>query len=204
MNFIDESLYKDKIGIYQIVNTINGMCYIGQTKERFVRRYWHHKWLLQNQKHFNQHLQNDWNVYGANAFKFEVLQVVDVVDILDTREQYFIAVARKHNCSYNLQDGGKVKNMAAFISPETYKHIGEKNRQRMLGTKHSEETKEKMSNSRRGSKNAFAKLTEDDVRNIKRRIARGERPIDICRLYNITYGNLKMIRSGKTWSHVII
>ena len=70
MEFIKQEEYKDKFGIYCIINVISGDTYIGQTSEGFQRRYWHHRWKLRNNSHDNQHLQKAWNVYGENNFEF--------------------------------------------------------------------------------------------------------------------------------------
>ena len=57
VEFIDRLKYKNNIGIYKIVNNINGKTYIGQTKEGFQRRYYLHDWKLRNNIHDNFHLQ---------------------------------------------------------------------------------------------------------------------------------------------------
>ena len=52
MIFNVDSDKKDKIGIYLIKNIINNNLYIGQTGDRFIERYWNHKWKL-NKQEFN-------------------------------------------------------------------------------------------------------------------------------------------------------
>lgn len=47
-----------------------------------------------------------------------------------------------------------------------------------------------------------AKLTVDQVREIKRRIAAGERMSAIAPDFGVSYGAIKRIRSGLAWSHV--
>lgn len=74
----------------------------------------------------------------------------------------------------------------------------------MLGSTLSEETRNKMSKNTTGSKNPFSKLTESDVVIIKTLLKEGESPTKIAKMFNITYGNIKQIRSGKTWKHVQI
>ena len=46
MEFINEQTMKNEIGIYKISNLVSGRVYVGQTKERFQRRYWLHQWGL--------------------------------------------------------------------------------------------------------------------------------------------------------------
>ena len=58
MIFIGEEKYKNDIGVYKITNLLNGKVYVGQTKEKFQRRFWLHRWQLRKGKHDNKHLQN--------------------------------------------------------------------------------------------------------------------------------------------------
>lgn len=147
MVFKNEEKFKDDIGIYRIVNTVTGRSYIGQTAERFQRRYWHHNWCLSQGKHHNKQLQKDWRLYGGESFIFEVLQRVSDKDDLDALEIKYISSYRSSdaNFGYNLQPGGHSGfNNAPFVSPEARKRVGEANRKRMLGSKLSEETRAKM------------------------------------------------------------
>ncbi len=65
-----------KSGVYKITNIINGKVYIGSAK-RFKERWKHHAWSLEKGCHHNTHLQAAFNLYGTNAFVFEVLEVVE-------------------------------------------------------------------------------------------------------------------------------
>jgi len=47
-----------------------------------------------------------------------------------------------------------------------------------------------------------AKLTPDDVRVIRQRLAGGHRTSDIARDFGVTPGTIFQIRTGKTWGHV--
>ena len=53
-----------------------------------------------------------------------------------------------------------------------------------------------------GSRNGMAKLTEDDVREIKVRLKRGEFSNPIGRIYGVAGSAIRAIRCGKTWRHV--
>lgn len=61
------------IGIYKITNTKNGKVYIGQSVD-IDKRFKQHKKLLRNNNHINCRLQDDWNIYGEDSFKFEILE----------------------------------------------------------------------------------------------------------------------------------
>ena len=53
-----------------------------------------------------------------------------------------------------------------------------------------------------GEKNAAAKLTEDQVRDLRRRIKQGELATVVAREYGITSTTAYMIRDRKIWRHV--
>lgn len=57
------------IGIYKIENLLNGKVYIGGSKN-IKRRWQQHLTRLRNNKHKSSHLQNSFNKYGQQAFKF--------------------------------------------------------------------------------------------------------------------------------------
>ena len=92
MNFKEETKYKDRIGIYQIKNIINGKLYIGQTKDRFIERYWNHTWKLRNGTHENKHLQKSFIKYGEDNFEFSVLHILNDFENIDDLEIYYISL----------------------------------------------------------------------------------------------------------------
>ena len=118
MVFRDEEKYKDNIGIYQIVNLVNGKVYVGQTIERFQRRYWHHNWCLNSHKHFNKYLQNEWDEYGENVFEFRIIHILKLEEDIDELEKYYIKQLNATNqyYGYNIQDGGKVDQLYKFTN----------------------------------------------------------------------------------------
>ena len=202
MIFLNENKYANATGIYCIKNLINDKKYIGQTKDRFVERYWNHLWHLKQHSHFNRKLQYSFNKYGEDNFVFYILEELDNNEDINFLEQNYIIKYDSVANGYNMQYGEQPVNLHTFITEEHRKKVGEKNRIHMTGKIHSSETRRKMSASRRGSNNSFSKLNEEIVLDIRQRLLNGERPTDVARLYNITYGNIKMIRSGETWSHI--
>ena len=54
----------------------------------------------------------------------------------------------------------------------------------------------------RGEKSALAKLTEEDVRAIRRLLADGEPRSKVARDFGVTYQAIHLIGSGKRWAHV--
>lgn len=145
-------MIKNKIcGIYCIENIVNKKKYIGQSIN-IVGRFNEHRFLLRHKKHRNDHLQKSWNKYGEENFKFYILIICELY-ALDELEINLINILNTRNREYGYnQDGGG--NINKDISQETRNKIslGSKGHKRWLGRKHTDETKAKMSISRRGRK----------------------------------------------------
>ena len=91
-------------GIYKIVNIKNGKVYVGQTYD-LTYRWLRHRSDLNTNSHYNKHLQNAWNKYGQENFRFEILERCPL-DIIDEREIYWINKLDSINNGYNLCEGG--------------------------------------------------------------------------------------------------
>ena len=95
MNKIEFDLMK-KCGIYSIKNVINNKEYIGSSRNLYNRLHEHFHNLKNNKSH-NSHLQNAWNKYGENNFKFEILEYCDVLKQFEL-EQYYLDIRKpKYN-----------------------------------------------------------------------------------------------------------
>lgn len=57
-------------------------------------------------------------------------------------------------------------------------------------------------NSPNGERASFAKLTEDQVREVRMRFSRGEMRSDLAREYGITHRAVSMICNRESWKHV--
>jgi len=117
-------------GIYYIENLVNGKKYVGQSIDMFREWKDQHLCALKNNRHYNIHLQNSYNKYGKENFKHVVVEECDK-QLLDEKEIYYIKYLKSHRTEngYNITWGG-------FSFKE--------------GMKHTEETKKKMSESRKG------------------------------------------------------
>ena len=95
--------------LYCIENYINGKIYIGQAKI-LRRRINHHIRDLNNNEHYNKHLQNSWNKYGERSFIFTKLtdSIYNKEDINEL-EKYYIKLTKCYdmNFGYNLTYGGE-------------------------------------------------------------------------------------------------
>jgi len=66
-------------GIFQIKNTQNGKILLGSSTNLHgpLNK---HRFILSIGRHDNTALQDDWNYYGAEAFTFEILEIVKAKD----------------------------------------------------------------------------------------------------------------------------
>lgn len=120
---IDWKSFDSKSGIYKISNTANGKMYIGSAVN-LCARLSTHLHTLTNNKHENEYMQNSFNKYGKDKFKFEIVEIVyDTNDLLN-REQFWL----DHTKSYNRSIGYNILKVAGNC----------------LGNVLKEETKEKL------------------------------------------------------------
>ena len=61
---------------YKIYNKITDTIYIGITERSCEKRWKEHVYLLNNNKHPNYLLQNDWNNYKSENFIFDISYVL--------------------------------------------------------------------------------------------------------------------------------
>lgn len=139
-------------GVYGIVNNINNMVYVGQTLKSFGDRRDSHWALLRGGYHSTAKMQEDWNTYGEENFEFVVLQESDDGDEIDELESKYVKHYMDRGLAYNKTGGGRKGYVGAPVSDEAKRIIGEKNRINMTGRKASEETRMKMSKTRKGRK----------------------------------------------------
>lgn len=141
------------IGVYSIRNIHNDKRYIG-CSSNVEQRWQAHRYMLKNNKHDNSHLQGAYNKYGANAFEYTILESCDV-DMLHTREEYWIKYYDSKNNGYNMCDG-TLANPTSDVSKKISNNLsGEKNgmygvslngdKNGMFGKHHTEYSKRLMS-----------------------------------------------------------
>ena len=133
--------------IYKAVNKLNGRIYIGLTTRSLDVRIAEH---LRDPRSciFGNALRK----YGVLSFEFSVVDTGESREILAEKEMYWI---RQYDCvkpnGYNLTEGGEgtLNPSAETRAKMSLANIGNK---RMLGKKHSDETKKKLSQYRTGIK----------------------------------------------------
>jgi group I intron endonuclease len=93
---------ENQCGIYIITNLINDKVYVGSTINKYgiYKRMYEHLYNLRKGKHINEHLQSAWNLYGEENFNFEILEIVDTLEMVNKREEYFIEYYKSYNREY--------------------------------------------------------------------------------------------------------
>lgn len=128
-------------GIYEIINIITERRYVGSAVN-IEKRWMKHKNLLDCNNHHSLKLQNAWNKYGKDNFKFEILYECDKSELLF--------------CEQNWLDFYGIENLYN-ICPIAGSS---------LGRKHSDETKRKISEIQIGKKtSSFTKRKIQLARN---------------------------------------
>ena len=171
-------------GIYKIENLKNGKIYFGQAID-FEKRKDAHIRALNGGYHRNRYLQASWNKYGSESFRFTFVEECDESRLSVLEIEYISANDTVAPHGYNLTTGGEgvrglqwseesrqrlsnsrrgvktgrkvqhapetLAKMSASMKirwqDETYRTKSIKSR---MGQKRSQETKDKMSQSRRG------------------------------------------------------
>ena len=138
-------------GIYAIKNLINDKMYIGSSKQ-FSERFRSHLCLLNNNNHFNTHLQSSYLKYGENNFNFLCIEEIKLEDF-ESEEDFAITLIAKEE--YYIQYYNTNNNQLGYNARV--------NCNTNLGLKWSDESKKKFSESKKGKplpENAQIKLKE--------------------------------------------
>lgn len=101
MKFKIDKFNKNKSGIYIITNTQSQKIYIGSAVN-FFKRFKVHLCTLKKGSHDNNHLQKSFLKYGEDAFEFSDLELVEDLDSIVKREQFYLDIYFGENC-YNIQ-----------------------------------------------------------------------------------------------------
>lgn len=214
--------------MYVIRNTVNGKTYVGSTTVGLRRRLRHHRSALNRGVHRNSYLQHAWDKYGEQAFIAEVLEL-DPLDVVACEQLWMDAMQPAYNISrtadvvsgYRFTAEQRARVSAALKGkPKSAEHrahiwatrqvtddmreLMAANGRKGRGRPKSAEHRMKIGAAQQGSANHGAKLTEDDVRQIKRRLSEGERGRHLAAEFGVAESVVSVIKHGKSWSHVTI
>lgn len=213
-------------GVYSITCTANGWVYIGESATVQQRWTTHRSWL-RNGTHNVAPLQADYNLYGVDAFIYEMVSVVhDPAERSATEGEHIAAAKATGKCynpegapgSYRLTDEQRQRLSASLKGkPKSAEHranlwrdreVTDEFRQQMAangrrnkGIEKSDETRLRMS----AAQETRVVLTEQQVREIKRLLAADNLSgAAIGRLFGVKPAAISAIRSGRNWAHVTL
>jgi group I intron endonuclease len=138
--------------IYKIRNVTNDHYYVGSTVDS-RKRFWEHRKDLRTGKHVCVRLQRAWNKYGEDCFKFEIVEQLSSRDELYPAEQKWLDDHYGAEYCYNVSASADTPMRDA--TPEMRAHLSAKakawheaNEHPRLGVELTEETKQRISESR--------------------------------------------------------
>lgn len=164
----------NQTGIYQILNLTNNKCYIGSTAVGFHDRWRDHKSLLRCNRHHSPILQNAWNKYGAEVFRWIVVEICQPEQCIE-REQYWLNTTQpEYNICRTAGSSLGRKHSTATKAKIAKGHIG-------ICRPHTEQTKQKISRSKKGvpipklqgQNHPRSKLSNNDIRFIQKHYLAG-------------------------------
>lgn len=118
------------IGIYRIDGP-NSKVYIGSSTH-IGNRWRKHRSQLNKNQHGNPKLQNAWNKYGKDAFKFSIVEIIEDASKLLYYEQIWLNILFT-----SLDERDEILNIVRFAG-------------NTLGRKHTDESRRNISKGRRG------------------------------------------------------
>lgn len=166
------------------IRCVDGRCYVGGSKNVRVR--WsQHRTLLKLGRHNSAKLQSAWNAMGREAFELVVLEAVGRPEDLWAREQYWMDALAAATDGFNMSPTSGGSNKGIVHGPEararmTASHIG----------------------TQVGVKNPSAKLNEDLVREIRRRVSAGESHARVAKRYGVSASVVGRTARREKWTHV--
>ena len=123
------------MGIYKIINTVNGKYYVGSSNHVHRRKRRHHGDLRLG-LHYNEHLQRAWNKYGESNFDFVLVEsITNENRLLDVEQQYLDVASQEKNKCYNTSFSAE----RTWLSEETKQKI----RESMIGVPKSQSMRQK-------------------------------------------------------------
>lgn len=161
-------------GIYSLI--INNKRYIGKDTEiHRKKRFNEHRRMLEENKHYNQYLQNAYNKYKDISYEvlFETEEITN--EALSEIEIQYIEEYDSYNTGYNLTTGGE--------------GLG--------GFRFTEEQLKKKSENMQGSNNPMNKLTEEEFDEMVQMFLENKTNIEIGKRFNLHSRYISLIRHKK-------
>lgn len=162
-------------GVYKIEDVMAGEVYVGSANARQgIAKRWSNN-LAKLRKGTHPYFQEAWND-DPNRIKFEIFETVDTditdEELSDLELKYFAYVKRV--------DGWTLVN-----------------KQQHKASRHSVKDTSKMKLAQQNSNNGNCKLSDDDVREIRRLHSEGVKNVELAEMFNVNKNYISMIVTGK-------
>lgn len=159
--------------------------------------------MFKNNKHDNPYLQNAYNKYGKNNFKFEIIEEC-IVDNLISREQYYLDKMKpwKREIGYNIciTATGSKANLGKKFTKEHKEKISKALKGRKCSEEHIKKMKKSLSKIFSGEGNPASKLNKEQILTIKELyLDKKYNQKQLAILYNVTQGTISHILTKRTW-----
>lgn len=179
-------------GIY--ILKINNIEYIGKDSniDRSTR-YKNHLWMLQNNKHFNKHLQRAYNKYGE--LEYDVLLEFSDIDeeTLNKAEMFYIDLFNTVAEGFNQTIGGDgVRGRV-----RTAEEIDKMSKTKLKGFRDGIYTRTI------GESNGMNKLSESQVKEIIEYFYKADKThVELSEMYSVDRATIGSIYTGARWSYL--
>jgi group I intron endonuclease len=185
--------------VYKITNTLNGDFYIGSSTNLYKRYYTHMNHMRKGIKSCII-LNRAATKYGEQNFSFTIIAKCPIEYVIKL-EQWFITnlkpnynVAKIAGSNLGIKRTEEVKLRKSVSQKENWKDEAYR-------TKHLQNLS---NNWKSGTSHKMAKLTEEQVIEIKKELANGLFPKQVADKLNLSYHSIKDIHRGKTWKTIVI
>lgn len=204
-------------GIYEIRNIKNGRKYIGSAVN-VSKRWRQHLKGLEEGKHHSRFMQRCWNKNGGENFIFRVIVACSVENLIMYEQAAIDAMQPEYNSASVAGSQMGVKFSAESRAKCAAAARRTKN---FTGKTHSEESRKKISEAKKGKKqspcavkrradairrlkgrHSAKKFTEDQVREIRKRCAAGEKNIVLAKEYGVSDSVICEIKKGRAYRWV--
>lgn len=207
-----------KVGIYKWTNIVNNKVYIGKSSN-IIRRKTEHLYTLRNNKHRNHYLQNSFNKYGEDCFKFEIVELCDEDD-LNEREEYYIKLYKTldKKYGYNLMenDGRNNRHSQETKKKMSASHSGKKKsiltrmnmskafKGRVYSIEHNRKLSESLKGKRVGENNNQAIISDSKAKEILLFMLNNETSMkNIAKSFDVSYDVVVNLKNNKSYKHIL-
>ena len=201
--------------VYKITNKLNGKIYIGRSKDALKRFRIHIKIAKGGKEKYPRKfyvIHAAIAKYGVENFTFEILhEFTTEQESINVEQEKIIFILNNKIPTYNVNQGDT--RLSGWHQTDEARAKMSKIRK---GKKHSEEHRKALSEAQKGAKSFMfgthlpiswkekkGKLTEKDVKEIKKLISEKVKSRLIAEKYNISEATISMIKHHKIWTDVI-